>query len=88
MELANSERIDDILTKEGLAKLKVGQILRFDYEGSINEMQITKINRKGHKCWAKRVRTYHPDEIQTVDAFGDKEAFNIEELKDGSDRTK
>lgn len=61
------EEIGDILTKEGLAKLKTGQILRFNYEGSIVEYKITKLNRKSHKCYVREVRTYHPDEVDIVD---------------------
>jgi hypothetical protein len=75
-----SEEISDVLTKEGIQKLKVGQILMFKFEGSRNEYQITRLNRKSGKCWVKPVRTYHPDEVQTEDIFGDKEAFNLEEL--------
>lgn len=54
------------LTEEGLAKLKVGQIMRFDYEGSITELKITKINRKSHKCYVREVRTYTPDEWEQL----------------------
>jgi hypothetical protein len=55
------EEITDVLTPEGVARLQVGQVLMFDYEGSRNDMKITKI--KNGRVWAKRIKTYHPDEV-------------------------
>lgn len=75
MDSTMKDEIGDMLTKEGIQKLKVGQILMFDYEGSRNEYKITRLNRKAHKCWVKKVRTYHPDEVSVEDAFGDKESI-------------
>lgn len=77
----SKQEIGDIFTKEGVAKLKTGQILRFSYEGSMNEYKITKLNRKSGKVWVDDVKTYHPDQVQTEDAFGDKEAFDVEKLQ-------
>lgn len=79
MQKANQE-IGDVFTKDGIAKLKTGQILRFDYEGSMNEYKITKLNRKSGKVWVKDVKTYHPDQVEVEDAFGDKEALDLEKL--------
>lgn len=76
-----SEEISDILTDKAFKELKIGQILMFNYEGSRNEYKITKINRKAKRCWVKKVTTYHPDEVKTEDASGNKEAFNTENLK-------
>jgi len=78
--LMSKQEIGDIFTKPGIEKLKVGQILRFDYEGSLQEFRITKLNRKSGKVWVEDVQTYHPDEVQIKDAFGDKEAFDTEKL--------
>lgn len=80
-----SEDIGEAFTKEGLAKLKTGQLLRFNFEGSVNEYIITKLNRKSGKVFARQVRTYHPDEVQTEDAFGDKEAFDMDKLIEKKD---
>lgn len=77
----NTQEIGSEFTKEGLAKLKVGQLLRFNYEGSIIEFIITKLNRKSGKVWVKDVTTYHPDEVSVEDAFGEKEDFDVEKLK-------
>jgi bifunctional DNA-binding transcriptional regulator/antitoxin component of YhaV-PrlF toxin-antitoxin module len=76
-----SEDIGDVFTPEGIQKLKQGQLLRFEYEGSIVEYIITKLNRKSGRVFARQVRTYHPDEVQTEDAYGDKEAFDIAKIR-------
>jgi hypothetical protein len=75
-----SENLSEAFTQEGINKLKQGQLLRFNYEGSINEYIITKLNRKSGKVYGKPIRTYHPDEVQTEDVFGDKEAFDMSNL--------
>ena len=43
---ATTEDLSDIFTKEGIQKLTKGQLLRFEYEGSMNEFIITRLNRK------------------------------------------
>ena len=58
------EHIDHI-TEEGSKNLKTGQILMFDYEGSRNDYKIMRI--KDGKVWAKKVRTYAPDEVEVTD---------------------
>lgn len=63
---AKVHEIGEELTKEGLAKLKVGQVLVFDYEGSRTELKITKINRKSHKCWVKEVKLYSQQEVDDM----------------------
>lgn len=75
-----TEDLSEIFTKEGIQKLKKGQLLRFDYEGSVTEFIITRLNKKSGIVIGKEVFTKHPDEVQTEDAFGDKEDFNVEEL--------
>lgn len=72
------DEIGEILTKEGLNKLRIGQVLMFNYEGCRNEYKITRINRKAHKCWVKRIRTYHPDEVTITDKLGDEVDFKDE----------
>jgi len=76
----NKQEIGSEFTPEGIAKLKVGQLLRFNFEGSITEFMITKLNRKSGKVWVKDAKTYHPDHVQVEDKFGDKAAFSTEEL--------
>lgn len=44
--------ITNDLTKEGIKKLKVGQVLMFDFEGSPVYLKIMK---KNDKVWAKRL---------------------------------
>lgn len=57
------ERIDDVLTPEGIAKLKTGQVLLFNYEGSPLHL---KVRRKVNgKVWAERIRLFTEEEIQT-----------------------
>ncbi len=67
MKKYKSEEISDIFTPEGIAKLKRGQILRFNYEGSINELKITYINKKTQKVRAVKVHTYLPSEVEIED---------------------
>lgn len=76
-----SQEIGDIFTKEGIGKLKTGQVLRFlKDENTIVELQITKINRKSCKVWAQDIKTYHPDEVRIKDAFGNETEFSEDQL--------
>lgn len=56
------ERIDDILTPEGIARLEVGQVLMFDFEGSRNDLKIRMISKAGH-VWAQKIDTYDPSQV-------------------------
>ena len=58
--------IGDEFTKEGLAKLKTGQILIYDMEGTRTELKITKINRKSHKCYVKETKTYTQEQFDNL----------------------
>lgn len=58
--------IGDQLTEEGIQRLKVGQVLIFDYEGSPLHLKITKLNRKSHKCWVKDVTLYKESDIEAM----------------------
>jgi hypothetical protein len=53
--------ISDILTPEGAKRLKVGQVMMFDFEGSRNDLKIMRKHNK--KVWAKQIVTHHPDEV-------------------------
>jgi hypothetical protein len=48
------EEISDILTPEGIKKLKVGNVLTFDFEGSKTTLKIMKVPGNGN-VWAKQV---------------------------------
>jgi hypothetical protein len=56
--------IGESFTKEGLAKLKVGQVLTFDYEGSKTHLKITKINRKSHKLYVTEIDLLTQEEAE------------------------
>lgn len=47
------QEITDILTPEGVKKLKLRQVLVFDYEGSRNEYKVMEI--KDGRVWVKPV---------------------------------
>ena len=57
------ERIDDILTKDGIERLHAGQVLMFQFEGSPIHL---KIMRKAHngKVWVKRTHLYTEEEMR------------------------
>lgn len=62
------ENMTDIFTPEGMEKVKVGQLLMFDFEGSRNDY---KIMRKSHgKVWGKRVETVDPSQVLVTDKEG------------------
>jgi len=53
--------ITDILTPQGIEKLKVGQVLMFDFEGSRNELKIMR--KTESSVWAKRISTVLPEQV-------------------------
>lgn len=58
------ERIDDVLTEEGIKNLKSGEqgdILMFDYEGSPLHLKVMRKTKDG-KVYAKRTYAYLPEE--------------------------
>ena len=70
-----TEDLSDVFTPVGIQKLKVGQILIFNYEGSRNEFKITRLNKKKHIVRAIKVTTYAPDEV-TVDNASYSQSFD------------
>lgn len=78
------EDLTNDLTPEGAEKLKVGNILRFDYEGSPLELKIVRKTRRKDgtlHVYAKHVVTHDPDEVnitETVD--GHAETMNMGEM--------
>lgn len=63
-----SINISDLFTEEGIQKLKKDMLLRFDQEGSITELKITKVNKKSGKVYAKQTKTFTPQEIEAIEA--------------------
>lgn len=62
-----SIEIGNEFTPEGLAKLKKGQVLVYEFEGSRTELKITSINRKSHKLYVQETRLYTEKEVQNLD---------------------
>ena len=57
--------ITDDLTPEGIDRLKVGQIMMFDYEGSRIDLKV--MLKRDHRVYVKPVKTYSPDQVQVKD---------------------
>lgn len=78
--MTRTEDISDLFTKEGIQKLKQGQLLRFNLEGSITELIITSLNKKSGKVLARHATTYDPKDTTITDKKGNKIAFNTGEV--------
>lgn len=53
------------LTEEGQEKVKVGEVLIFNYEGSKTMLKIMR--KYKDKVWAKEIWLYRPDQIEIKD---------------------
>ena len=62
------ESIEDVLTPEGIEKLKPGQVLIFNFEGSPTHLKIMRKARG--KVWAKRVHLYTENEVHKEVSVG------------------
>lgn len=51
--MGKKEEITDLISEKGMDKLKKGQLLKFDYEGSITAIVITRIDRKNKRIWGE-----------------------------------
>lgn len=60
------ENITDILTEDGAEKIKVGQVLIFDYEGSAIHLKV--VRKRNGKVWAKKTHLYTQEEYDAVQA--------------------
>lgn len=51
------EDISDILTADGIrsGEFKKGQLLKFEYEGSVTCIKITRLDRKNGKAWGEHI---------------------------------
>jgi hypothetical protein len=67
--------ITDLLTLDGVEALRngkdigltVGQVLKFDYEGSETYLRLVRLDRRRGKLWAKEVQLYNPEDVEVVD---------------------
>ena len=71
--MSNWERLDDILTEGGKRRLSVGQVMTFNFEGSLNSWKIMRIFKNGH-VWARPInlvdpRHYGHDVEESADAI-------------------
>ena len=70
--------ITDLLTEKGVEALKagkdiglkVGQVLRFDFEGSGTNVRLMQLDQRHGKLWGKEVQLYREDEFKVVDKEG------------------
>lgn len=49
------EEITDLLTPKGLLAMHVGRVLKFEYEGSVTVIKVTKIDRKNMRIWGQHI---------------------------------
>ena len=59
------EDITDILTEDGAEKIKVGQVLIFNFEGSPLHLKV--VRKRNGKVWAKKMHLYTRDEMAAID---------------------
>lgn len=67
--------ITDMLTPQGIEALKagkdiglsVGQVMRFDYEGSETSVKIMRLDRTTGKMWGKEIELYTADEVPSME---------------------
>lgn len=74
--LIKSENLSEVFTPEGIKKLSKGQLLRFNYENSITEFIITRLNKKTGIVIGREVHTNSPDDVVINNVEGDAETFN------------
>jgi hypothetical protein len=55
MKPGQREEITDLISQQGMIKLRRGQVLKFNYEGSITAIKITRIDRKNWRIWGEHI---------------------------------
>lgn len=55
------EDISDMLTREGMADIKEGQVLMFE------RANLKVMHKTSTRLWVKPVKLLHPDDIEIVD---------------------
>lgn len=61
---SNWEDITDILTEDGAEKIRVGQVLIFDYEGSPVHLKV--VRKRLGKVWAEKTHLYTQEEYDAI----------------------
>jgi hypothetical protein len=61
------EDIGDIINDAGYENLKKGQVLTFNFEGTLTDYKIMKIDKEGKHVWVKKTKLYDPSEIKIVE---------------------
>ncbi|MBO1267082.1 hypothetical protein [Arthrobacter cavernae] len=69
---SNWEEIGSELTDAAFAKLKVGNILRFQSDDGETELKIMRINAKKRKCFVRPVKTFLPEDLDGTVSVVDK----------------
>ncbi len=63
--MKHTQEITDLISPDGIKKLKKGQTLTFDFEGSKTTYKITCI--KNERIWVKETKLFRPEEITIKD---------------------
>lgn len=71
-----TEDLSEVFTPISIKRLHLGQLLRFDFEGSITEFIITRLNKKTGIVIGREVHTHDPNDVTIDDAYGEVESFN------------
>ena len=58
--MGKKEEITDLISDEGIRNLKKGQVLKFNYEGSITAIRITRVDRKAMRIWGEHINLAEP----------------------------
>ena len=53
--MGQKEELTDMISENGIKELKVGTVLKFEYEGSITSIKITKKDTKNMRIWGEHV---------------------------------
>lgn len=79
--LGKTEEITDVLTPEGIrsGQFQKGQVLKFDYEGSITCLKITQIFKHKGRAWAKHI------ELMSQQVVASHYGHNVDSTKEAID---
>lgn len=55
--------IAEDLTDDGIAKLKIGQVLRFQGKERVTELKVIKKHLKKRELWVREIVTFTPEEL-------------------------
>lgn len=60
--MGKKEEITDIISEKGIKEIKLGTVLKFDYEGSPVYIKVTKKDTKNMRIWGEHVALGGMDE--------------------------